>query len=373
MAHQAKQVEFAVLYQNLQAENRRGNVIKIEQGSLSLFTYTNRCVYDRAWNEWNVLARGLILDIPRGEVIATPFPKFFNYGEMGIAPANEPFEVYEKLDGSLGIAYHHEGHWHIATKGSFDSAQAVWGTERLRSLDTSRLEVGATYLFEIVYGDNRIVVRYPFEGLVLLAAYDGNGCEFNHERLVQTSQDLGVTVAQKLDNDSIEDILERAAHLGRDSEGFVLRFGSGLRLKVKGEQYKRVHRLISGVTPLGIWDCLKSEDGECLESFRRDIPEEYWQDFDAITRLLRERLTKLVEEVEKYHEQHAHLSDKELGLILQSLPESARTFLFPRRKNRDWMRAPKLKDKLFAFIRPTDNCLPGYSESPKLSDVRLDA
>jgi len=353
MAHQAKQVEFAVLYQNLQAERRRGNVVKIERGSLSLFTYTNRCVYDRAWNEWNVLARGLILDIPREEVIATPFPKFFNYGEMGIAPANEPFEVYEKLDGSLGIAYHHEGHWHIATKGSFDSAQAVWGTERLRclrhasrTLDTSRLEVGATYLFEIVYGDNRIVVRYPFEGLVLLAAYDSNGYEFNHEQLVETSQDLGVTVAQKLDNDSIEDILGRAAHLGRDSEGFVLRFGSGLRLKVKGEQYKRVHRLISGVTPLGIWDCLKSEDGERLESFRRDIPEEYWQDFDAITRLLRERLTKLVEEVEKYHEQHAHLSDKELGLILQSLPESARTFLFPRRKNRDWMGSPKLKDKL---------------------------
>jgi hypothetical protein len=68
MAHQAKQVEFGVLYENLKAESQRGNVVKIERGSLSLFTYTNRCVYERAWNKWNVLARGLILDIPRAEV-----------------------------------------------------------------------------------------------------------------------------------------------------------------------------------------------------------------------------------------------------------------------------------------------------------------
>jgi len=99
--------------------------------SLSLFCYTNRCVYERLWNDWTLIARGLILDRENQQVIATPFPKFFNYGEMGIALPGEFFDVYEKMDGSLGITYYYQEHWYIATKGAFDSKQATWGIQQL--------------------------------------------------------------------------------------------------------------------------------------------------------------------------------------------------------------------------------------------------
>jgi hypothetical protein len=49
-------------------------------------------------------------------IVATPFPKFFNAGEHnGTIPAL-PFEVFEKVDGSLGILYHFDGAWGASTK-----------------------------------------------------------------------------------------------------------------------------------------------------------------------------------------------------------------------------------------------------------------
>lgn len=122
MKHPARTVDFQSLRQNLQQEVENGTVYEIQQGDLSLFCYTNRCVYNRLWNNWNILARGLILDRATQQVIATPFPKFFNYGEINQVIVDEAFDVYEKLDGSLGIAYYYQKQWHIATKGAFDSA-----------------------------------------------------------------------------------------------------------------------------------------------------------------------------------------------------------------------------------------------------------
>jgi hypothetical protein len=42
-------------------------------------------------------------------VIAKPFPKFFNYEEHTADEIpNELFDVYEKMDGSLGICFYYE-------------------------------------------------------------------------------------------------------------------------------------------------------------------------------------------------------------------------------------------------------------------------
>jgi RNA ligase len=96
-----------------------------EEG-LALWCYQSRCVFNDGWNEFTTLARGLILDAGTGRIVATPFPKFFNYGERGEEFPALPFETFEKLDGSLIILFHHRGRWLTATKGSFNSPQARW-------------------------------------------------------------------------------------------------------------------------------------------------------------------------------------------------------------------------------------------------------
>ena len=72
--------------------------------------------------------RGLILNVSTGEVLAQPFPKFFNYQEhitKSRPIPNEPPIVSEKLDGSLGILYQLNIVLYIAMRGSLMSDQAV--------------------------------------------------------------------------------------------------------------------------------------------------------------------------------------------------------------------------------------------------------
>ena len=102
-----------------------------ENPDVRIFNYTQQCQFDKAWDDITKQCRGLILNVKTGEVLARPFPKFFNYGEhveKGWPIPTETPEVYEKLDGSLGILYYLNGKPWIATRGSFTSDQAVWAT-----------------------------------------------------------------------------------------------------------------------------------------------------------------------------------------------------------------------------------------------------
>src|SRR5690606_26325973 len=96
---------------------------------LSILNYTEKAQWDRVWNPVTLTCRGLILD-DDNEVVARPFGKFFNLAdhEQDDPRLGWPCDVYEKLDGSLGIAYRYGDHVGIATRGSFDSEQAQWAT-----------------------------------------------------------------------------------------------------------------------------------------------------------------------------------------------------------------------------------------------------
>jgi len=48
---------------------------------LYLYNYTQNTQFERLWNEVTLQCRGLILD-PSYNIIARPFPKFFNLGEQ---------------------------------------------------------------------------------------------------------------------------------------------------------------------------------------------------------------------------------------------------------------------------------------------------
>jgi len=100
---------------------------------LFIHNYTKQAQYEWLWNDITKKCRGLIMN-SRGDVIANPFEKFFNLEELDAKEQpipNEPFEVYEKVDGSLGILYWMRDIPMIATRGSFTSEQAQEGTKIL--------------------------------------------------------------------------------------------------------------------------------------------------------------------------------------------------------------------------------------------------
>ena len=133
---------------------------------LTIWNYTEKVQYENLFDDVTIQTRGLVTDSD-GNIVARPFKKFFNLEEGKHTPTID-FQVFDKMDGSLGILFYFEGEWILATRGSFTSDQAVKGFEMLQKYNYQKLHKSYTYLFEIIYNNNRIVVRYPFEDLILL-------------------------------------------------------------------------------------------------------------------------------------------------------------------------------------------------------------
>src|SRR5262245_12322157 len=75
--------------------------------TMALYNYTEQCERERAWDETTRRCRGLILEENTGRVVALPFDKFFNLGQMPetgaeALPWQLPSAVVEKYDGTLG-------------------------------------------------------------------------------------------------------------------------------------------------------------------------------------------------------------------------------------------------------------------------------
>lgn len=241
-----------------------------------ILNYSPKAQYDRRWNVATMRCRGLILDYDNN-VVALPFKKFFNYEEYPEQiPLDFSFDVYEKMDGSLGISYFtRDGLPQIATRGSFNSDQALFATRLLLTQyeeSAALLDTGFTYLFEIIYPGNRVVVNYgDKEELVLLAVIDKKTGE---EQDLDDFFYLGFPLAPKWDIKDIEEVL--SSEIQRDNmEGFVLVFEDGHRVKVKFEEYKRIHRIVCGLNEKRIWEMLR--DGESVEQYADLIPDEFYQ------------------------------------------------------------------------------------------------
>jgi RNA ligase len=161
---------------------------------LTIWNYSEKVQYENLWDETLLMCRGLVTD-HTGDIVATPFQKFFNIEEGKFEPT-ENFEVYEKMDGSLGIVFWYEGQWVVATRGSFGSDQAIKGRELLKKYNTDIMFRHLTFCFEILFPQNRVVVDYgDYEGLVLLGTFDKNGKEYD----VEMWREYGFDVVKKYD------------------------------------------------------------------------------------------------------------------------------------------------------------------------------
>ncbi len=248
---------------------------------LLIHNYSQSAQYERYWVAETLMSRGLITDL-EGHVVARPFGKFFNLDEhiglMGGVP-EEPFEVYEKMDGSLGIIYHWDGKAHVATRGSFASEQAIRATAILqKKYGHLVLDPAVTYLVEIIYPENRIVVDYDgLEDLVLLAMMHTE----TGQELALT--DFGLPLVKRYDG--LSDLEDLKAIQENNKEGFVVRFASGLRVKVKFEEYVRLHRILTGVNARSVWEVLMA--GDSLEAFLEGVPDEFYKWVQGVEQDLR--------------------------------------------------------------------------------------
>lgn len=231
--------------------NTLGRVSVREWGDLRIFNYTARATFGDDWNYFEIVSRGLILNAITGEIVARPFDKFFNWGQDERYTDSPIKAVTQKLDGSLGILYRDGENYRIATRGSFDSEQAIWATEFLQQYDLTELSYGLTFLFEIIYPENRIVIDYQGkEDLVLLGIRNRfRGEYYSWEEVVTVGRKYGFSLPKTYYFfNTPEQLIEGAKILKGNEEGWVVEFEDGQRFKFKGVEYFRLHRLIHQLT-----------------------------------------------------------------------------------------------------------------------------
>lgn len=260
---------------------------------LTIWNYTEKVQFESLWDDVTIMCRGLVTD-DKGDIIARPFKKFFNI-EEGKYTSTENFEVYEKMDGSLGIVFWYQGQWIVATRGSFTSDQAIKATEILNKYNKDIMFRHLTFCFEIIYPENRIVLDYgDDEKLVLLGTFDKDGKEVDIDMWSQ----YGFDVVKKYDG--IKDFKELKSMIKDDQEGFVVRFTNGDRIKVKGVEYLRLHKIMTNMSTTAVWECLKN--GDDIETILKDVPDEFYKKIKDYVRDLRYAHFQISERAGKLHD-----------------------------------------------------------------------
>ncbi|UGO51025.1 RNA ligase [Bacillus phage vB_BanS_Nate] len=268
-----------------------------EDDNVVILNYTEQTTFARRWNNETMTARGLILDLTEAKdngiiyILAKPFYKFFNYGENLEYQEDIDFTqtpvVMEKMDGSLGISYFFNDEIRFATRGSFISDQAIEATKIWKEKYADAMEWGAyelspvTYLVEIIYQSNRIVVDYGgMRDLILLGVmqiFNNGGHSHNdfildqdYEMIEREAGWLGMNVAPQYEL-TLDKMLEMKKSISANEEGWILRYGDK-RLKIKGDEYLTVHKITYGLSDKAKFEAWASGN---LEEFIMKMPEEF--------------------------------------------------------------------------------------------------
>jgi RNA ligase len=293
---------------------------------MAILNYSNSCLFDNFWPETVQHCRGLIIN-PRPDheicadcdVLSRPFHKFFNlnhqnqpdYLESNL-PKVEP-TVTEKMDGWFGIQWKCGDKYGVASRGSFTSEGALFATHKLQKLvkygAVEEFPKGYTPIYEIIFKAGKIVVDYSFEGLVLLGCVNNEtGEELPYYKLREIwekiaayakdnrpwirlvhAHNLGMSPIQMIksleeegqweydgEKKHFNDTYPSEKKSTKNMEGFVLSYPRPgtwpIKVKVKFEEYKRLHKLITGITPQQIWKTLHDPLAPWLEN---NIPDHF--------------------------------------------------------------------------------------------------
>ena len=291
---------------------------------LQIWNYSQLVQAKGPWDEITTLCRGLITE--GSEIIARAFPKFWNDNQR--PPADEPHTVHEKLDGSLGILFHYRDQWIISSRGSFVSDQSIRATELLSRYDLTPLDPTLSYILEIIYPENRIVVDYEdTEALYFLAAFRTTGEEVTDPTLHHAADVFPLCPTYpEYATTPLADL--KALDLS-NREGFVLRYATH-RVKVKFPSYLALHQTAT-VSSSFLFDAFGQQ--QSFESVLESIPDEFhawateqWnatqQAYDTLLTSLKDHLASL-----------APLSPREFAAAIAAHPNKAVLFLL--RSQRD--------------------------------------
>lgn len=324
--------------------------------SLRILKYSKQCVFSRHWNEITMICRGLVID-DNYNIIVHSMPKFYNHNEADGIPVYESgkklgYTVYEKWDGSLIQMARWNGNLIITSSGSFQSPQAMKAKELMDEKGDGFIEDGRTYIFELIYPANKIVIDYKdLTQLTLLAIRNtdtGEEITFPYDYLYDWKIEGVEPINKTLEEIELE--LDHEKFLNR--EGYVIKFEDGSRVKCKYSEYMRLHKIISGINELFIWESLKDKQNIILEN----VPDELLNYINSTVKDLKDKYNVIANEAGSLYdtlEVLNFLTRKEQAAWLFSKHKDMAPIVFCMLDKKSY------EDKIWKMIRPV------FAESKK--------
>ncbi len=112
---------------------------------------------------------------------------------------------------------------------------------------------------------------------------------------------------------------ELKREISNSKEGYVIRFRNGMRMKIKGDEYVRLHRILTNFSTTDIWELLRT--GGNLDEFLDRVPDE----FDNWVRLTMLELQSQFESIKfrsvtdfEYYKIQSNGDKKEFALLIKN-------------------------------------------------------
>jgi RNA ligase len=303
--------------------------------NLIIWNYTEKTQFTRKWDAVTNICRGLITD-DTGKIVGRSFDKFHNYEEQELKEA-KCVRIFNKADGSLGILFNYNGEWIFTSRGSFESPQAIKGRSMIPDQLLNVLDPSISYVFEIIFPENRIVVNYGTkECLIFLAAFKTDGTEI-HELIEDGNK---IPIFDFMTNHNIETIEEYTALHPElvifedlktknipNMEGYVVLIGT-TRIKIKFENYKDLHKMKSNLNVKTVFELIRI--GTEFEKILETIPDENHEWFRGLLADVTKQWIVLKQQIkESYsHFHHDGMSRKDFAMIVNKMNPKFKPFMF---------------------------------------------
>jgi len=307
----------------LMARVEQGLIKVVEHPTLplKLWNYTDACVYKhRNWDYYTLSARGLVTD--GDEVVSLPFQKFFNAGEvpetMESSLPDLPYEATKKRDGSMIQVYGYRDKVMIHTRGAWANEQTevaariVKDSFDLGVVENLCLQQRMTLLHEVEYPGNGTVVARE-HALPLIGARNNVTSEDHfHKHLTKIAAVLKCPVVELYDGMELNAIF---AYNEPGSEGFVVRYTNGMRMKVKTMWFRSMFRVRNFWSPVRIIEMLEKNEKLDLDQVdytedERNVVNEYIEQFTIEFNKVKDAAARYVAKAEGTRKEKAAFFNK---------------------------------------------------------------
>ena len=295
------------------------------------------------------VCRGIILNRDNDwKPVCYPYEKFFNWGEKEASQIDWRHypNIYEKLDGSLISLWYYDYKWHVSTSGTPDAMCYVGGTNFLfRDLfwkvwnelgyklpDVSKCAglLDFTYMFELMTPFNRVVVDHKKNDIKLHGARGLISLQERDPDYIVQEFDLNWKTVKKYNFKNLFEIIDMTKTMkGIEQEGFVVCDYKFNRIKIKCDDYVKLHHCVSGMSTRKMIEIIqKNETEEILN---------YFPSYKEMFAEIKEKYENLIIETEKCYDNFKNIENqKDFALAVKDLSYSSALFNVRNMKNKSF-------------------------------------